>query len=516
MEDERELWVAYKRAIDSILRRATAESLKQQIPELFRKVNLLWCLGLFVRQTMRRQLEDYDSTAVYAALVAVVNVHFDVAELIISRVILQFRKFYLRNDERVWYPLVFVGHLVNQRVCLEVVALQILQLLLLDQWTASSVEMAVELTTTIGEALESKPDAAATVYARFRELLKESRLNRDNQRRVKRLFDHRRGQFRQFPRVVRNLNLVDPADRPTPVFVDMNGALQAHDDQSRFYPAQNLEEEYKEMLQEILPEEETQDAVKNTSHQPLEHVVDLTDSERLGLQKRVYQSIMSSLSANEAVHKLVKLQITPVVVADMVIKCCAQEKTYTKFFGEICDRLAQRPEYHEQFVGLFARYYDAVSEYDANAVRNLGRLFGHMFALDYLALDQLWEPLKLTAETTSAATRIFLKFVFQQFVEELGVTEVHRRVSDPAIAPLITGLFPEAGEDHLRYLINFFTAIGLGALTEDMRRRLEEEEARGRDFSRSRSGSYSRSRSGSYSRSNSRSYSRSRLYSRSP
>ena len=65
--------------------------------------------------------------------------------------------------------------------------------------------------------------------------------------------------------------------------------------------------------------------------------------------------------------------------------------------------------------------------------------------------------------------------------------------------------------DAIRFSINFFTAIGLGVLTEEMRYVLdnlsepEEEDDRGR----SRSRSYSRSASSSSYNSRSRSYSRS-------
>lgn len=141
--------------------------------------------------------------------------------------------------------------------------------------------------------------------------------------------------------------------------------------------------------------------------------------------------------------------------------------------------------------------------------------------------------MKLTEDDTNPAKRILLKFIFQEMIEELGIKEVKARmINDSYVKPFINGIFPVVNStwknaDDLRFSINFFTAIGLGALTEEMRNvlnNLPEDRGRSRSRSYSRSGSdssrsysrsYSRSRSVSYSRSRSASYSRSRSASRS-
>ena len=54
----------------------------------------------------------------YSALVAVINTKFpDIGELMLDRLILQFKRSYLRNQKSICVGTVmFIGHLVNQQV----------------------------------------------------------------------------------------------------------------------------------------------------------------------------------------------------------------------------------------------------------------------------------------------------------------------------------------------------------------------------------------------------------------
>ena len=56
----------------------------------------------------------------------------------------------------------------------------------------------------------------------------------------------------------------------------------------------------------------------------------------LALRRTIYLTIKSSLDFEETAHKLLKLNLKPgqeVELCHMVLDCCAQERTYEKFFG---------------------------------------------------------------------------------------------------------------------------------------------------------------------------------------
>jgi pre-mRNA-splicing factor CWC22 len=74
-------------------------NIKHVVPELFGE-NLIRGKGLFSRSVMRAQASSLPFTPVFAALVAIVNTKLpQVGELVLIRLISQFRRAYKRNDK---------------------------------------------------------------------------------------------------------------------------------------------------------------------------------------------------------------------------------------------------------------------------------------------------------------------------------------------------------------------------------------------------------------------------------
>ena len=80
------------------------------------------------------------------------------------------------------------------------------------------------------------------------------------------------------------------------------------------------------------------------------------------------------------------------------------------------------------------------------------------------------------AQTTSSS-RIFIKILFQELAEYMGLAALLERLTDPYMAATFAGIFPRDNLRHTRFSINFFTSIGLGALTDDLRAFLKERSA---------------------------------------
>ena len=74
-------------------------NIKHIVPELFGE-NLIRCKGLFARSIMRAQAASLPFTPIFAALVAIINTKLpQVGELVLVRLISQFRRAYKRNDK---------------------------------------------------------------------------------------------------------------------------------------------------------------------------------------------------------------------------------------------------------------------------------------------------------------------------------------------------------------------------------------------------------------------------------
>ena len=145
-EYQRMAWEALKKSINGLINKVNVSNIKFIVPELFSE-NLVRGRGLFCRSIMKAQAASLPFTPIYAAMAAIVNTKLpQVGELLLTRLIIQFRKAFKRNDKAVCLSsTTFIAHLCNQQVAHEMVAAQIL-LLLLHKPTDDSVEIAVGLT----------------------------------------------------------------------------------------------------------------------------------------------------------------------------------------------------------------------------------------------------------------------------------------------------------------------------------------------------------------------------------
>jgi pre-mRNA-splicing factor CWC22 len=129
---------------------------------------------------MKAQQASPTFTHVYAALVAVINTKMpEVGELLLMRVMMQFRRAYARNDKLHCLACTkFLAHLVNQQVAHELVALQLVTLLL-DKPTEDSVEVAIGFVKDVGALLtEVSPRGVHGIFERFRSILHEGTIDK--------------------------------------------------------------------------------------------------------------------------------------------------------------------------------------------------------------------------------------------------------------------------------------------------------------------------------------------------
>ena len=98
-EYQRLSWDALRKSITGIVNRVNITNIKQIVPELFSE-NLVRGRGLFARSIMKAQAASLPFTPVFAALVAVINTKLpQVGELVLTRILSQFRKSFKRNNK---------------------------------------------------------------------------------------------------------------------------------------------------------------------------------------------------------------------------------------------------------------------------------------------------------------------------------------------------------------------------------------------------------------------------------
>ncbi|NWY02052.1 CWC22 factor, partial [Nothoprocta ornata] len=491
---QRMSWEALKKSINGLVNKVNVSNIENIIHELLQE-NIVRGRGLLSRSILQAQGASPIFTHVYAALVAIINSKFpNIGELILKRLILNFRKGYRRNDKQLCLTSSkFVAHLMNQNVAHEVLCLEMLTLLL-ERPTDDSIEVAIGFLKESGLKLtEVSPRGINAIFDRLRHILHESKIDMRVQYMIEVMFAVRKDGFKDHPIIPEGLDLVEEEDQFTHM-LPLEDEYNPEDVLNVFKLDPNFmenEEKYKTLKKEILDEgdsdsegdqeagsseedededeEEDEDGQKVTIH-------DKTEINLVSFRRTIYLAIQSSLDFEECAHKLLKMDFPESQtkeLCNMILDCCAQQRTYEKFFGLLAGRFCMlKREYMESFEAIFKEQYDTIHRLETNKLRNVAKMFAHLLYTDSIPWSVL-ECITLSEETTTSSSRIFVKIFFQELSEYMGLPNLNARLKDETLHIFFEGLLPRDNPRNTRFAINFFTSIGLGGLTDELREHLK-------------------------------------------
>ena len=157
----------------------------------------------------------------------------------------------------------------------------------------------------------------------------------------------------------------------------------------------------------------------------------------------------------------------------MIIKCCSQERSYSTFYGLIGEQFCKLNRvWADSFEEAFNKYYTTILRYETNRLRNIARFFGHLFATDSISW-MVFDCVKINEDDTTSSSRIFVKIMMQEMMEGMGLKTLAERFKDPEVKRGCEGMFLMDVPKNTRFAINYFTSIGLGVITEEMREYLK-------------------------------------------
>ncbi|KZC08173.1 PREDICTED: pre-mRNA-splicing factor CWC22 homolog [Dufourea novaeangliae] len=490
---QRIAWEALKKSIHGYINKVNVSNIGLITRELL-KENIVRGRGLLARSIIQAQAASPTFTAVYAALTAIINSKFpNIGELILKRLVIQFKRGFRRNDKPLCISSgTFVAHLVNQRVAHEILALEILTLLV-ETPTDDSIEVAIAFLKECGMKLtEVTRKGIEAIFEMLRNILHEGQLDKRVQYMIEVMFQVRKDGFKDHEAVPEDLDLVEEENQFTHL-VTLDEATDSQDILNVFkFDAEYVinEDKYKQLSKEILgsdvsgseseegDEEESSDEDSSTAvtEGKEDVIVDNTETNLTALRRTIYLTIHSSLDFEECAHKLMKMQLKPgqeTELCHMFLDCCAEMRTYEKFFGLLAGRFcAINKMYVTPFEQIFRDSYDTIHRLDTNKLRNVSKFFAHLLFTDSISWEVL-SCIKLTEEDTTSSNRIFIKILFQELSEYMGLSKLNQRVKDVTLQEAFEGLFPRDDPKNTRFAINFFTSIGLGGLTDDLREHLK-------------------------------------------
>ncbi|EDW90284.1 pre-mRNA-splicing factor CWC22 homolog [Drosophila yakuba] len=493
---QRIAWEALKKSIHGYINKVNVTNIAIITRELLRE-NIVRGRGLLSRSIIQAQAASPTFTHVYAALVSIVNSKFpNIGELLLKRLVIQFRRAFRRNDKLVCMSATrFIGHLVNQRVAHEILALEILTLLV-ETPTDDSVEVAIAFLKECGMKLtEVSSKGIGAIFEMLRNILHEGKLDKRVQYMIEVLFQIRKDGFKDHQAVVSELELVEEDDQFTHLMM-LDEATETEDILNVFKFDDNYaenEEKYKGLSREILGSDdgsssgsgsgsESDSDSDGESGSDVEKkaeagdIIDSTETNLIALRRTIYLTINSSLDYEECAHKLMKMQLKPgqeIELCHMFLDCCAEQRTYEKFYGLLAQRFCNINKiYIPPFEEIFKDTYQTTHRLDTNRLRNVSKFFAHLLFTDAISWDVL-ECILLNEDDTTSSSRIFIKILFQELAEYMGLGKLNAKLKEDVLVESLAGLFPKDNPRNTRFSINFFTSIGLGGLTDDLRRFLK-------------------------------------------
>ncbi|KAK9929496.1 hypothetical protein M0R45_026592 [Rubus argutus] len=481
VEYHRLTWDALRKSINGLVNKVNAVNIKNIIPEIFAE-NLIRGRGLFCRSCMKSQMASPGFTDVFAGLVAVVNT-----------------KFPERNDKpQLLAAVKFITHLVNQQVAHEIIALELLTVLL-ENPSDDGVEVAVGFVTECGSILQDlSPKGLHGIFERFRGILHEGEIDKRVQFLIEGLFALWKAKFQVegHPAVRPELDLVEQEDQlthelslqeeineeitlvmfyiPDPDFIENE---KRYEEVKKTILGQDSEDEGSDAVSDGEDDEEEEEGDDEEEDEQQMKIRDETETNLVNLRRTIYLTIMSSVDFEEAGHKLLKIKLEPgqaMELCVMLLECCSQERTYLRYYGLLGQRFCMINRIHqENFEKCFVQQYCMIHRLETNKLRNVAKFFAHLLGTDALPWHcKFFAHLRSTEEDTTSS-HIFIKILFQELSEHLGIRLLNERLTDSAMQDSYKSIFPRDNPKNTRFAINFFTSIGLGGITENLREYLK-------------------------------------------
>ncbi|XP_058978837.1 male determiner protein Mdmd(Y) [Musca domestica] len=485
---------ALKKYIHGYINKVNVDSVAVITRKLL-KDNIVRGRGVLCHSIIQAQATSPKFTHVYAAMVAIINSKFpNIGELLLKRLVIQFKRAFGCNDKTVCLTSShFIAHLVNQRVAHEILALEILTLLI-ESPTDDNVEVAITFLKECGMKLtEVSSDRVGGIFELLKNILHQGKLDKRVQYMIKVLFQVRRDGFKDHQSIIESLELVEEYAQFTHLLL-LEDVTYPKDILNEFKfddQYETNEEKYKALSKNILGSHASDsdgsfgsgsnsetalsdcDKGKNEVNDKYTSgdIIDETKPNLIALRRTIYLTLNSCLDYEECAQKLMKMQLKTCQqneFCQILLDCCAEQRTYEKFYGLLTHRICKmNKSFIEPFKEIFKDICQTTHCLDTNRLRNISKFFAHLLFTDAISWDVL-DCIKLTEDEAITSRCIFIKSFFQELVEYMGLYHFNKKLKTEVLAGTLAGLFPKDNPRNIRFSINFFTSIGLGGITNEL------------------------------------------------
>ncbi|XP_037958156.1 putative uncharacterized protein DDB_G0282133 [Teleopsis dalmanni] len=483
-EYQRIAWEALKKSIYGQITKIDVDNVLI-ISHVLLREDIVRGRNLFCRSILLIQAEHSDLTNAYAALVAIINSRFpNIGELLLKRLIFQFKIAYSRNDKRKCVTVSsFIGDLINQKVAHGVLGFELLTLLI-ETPTDDSVEIAIDFLKQCGIRLsEVSITAVDSAFKSLKNALVKSKLHKRIQYMIEGIFQIRKNGFRNHPPIIKKLDLVEDMDQFTHRLVlnppERYETAEAFSNDDEY---KSNEKVYKTPLSSSSShhsKDRTSDRFDNSDSNNSSSSNDDNDDGNKNRQKiiisfhrTIYLLIKSTKDYEECVHMIMELNLKPeheMELCKAIVYYCAEHQNYTKYCGLMSKKLCTiDTAYVSLFERVFTDTFNNVNRFDACHLANACKFLAHLLYTDVISWNVL-EHLHLNEFETSSTNRLFIKILFKQLTENMGFKKLNAKLNQDEVKDRVTRIFPIYCQQDALFSINFFTSIGLRGLIHELR-----------------------------------------------
>merc|ERR1712039_2458 len=106
-------------------------------------------------------------------------------------------------------------------------------------------------------------------------------------------------------------------------------------------------------------------------------------------------------------------------------------------------------------MGCFEKQCALADRLETNKLRNISKLFAHLLSTDSISWEVL-RCIRLTIDDMSSSGRIYVKILFQEMSDNIGLKKIYARILDPTCSHWFENIFPKDSAANIRFSINFF------------------------------------------------------------
>lgn len=488
-------WAKYTARIKSTFASCTSDNLDTSIVSLFRSY-LNWTWAVFCRECFSVSCGTFDNTQMCAAILAIVNSKISDVGLSTVKYVLYRLLNGLKTNQtsEVEKSAIFLGECYRNQVIDSNLIVEVIMTLL--ERGRSHLSVILKLLWNVAPVLHI--DDTTSLSLIFQTLFRYSEdktyaeeiQNLTRWRQNKWQFIQKNGKKIKYTRIPKRYDILE-GEFETHEGLSLDDAPSADNTADFVAPYgldsfEQLRSDYKQFLAEVIPDDEEEeeeeraeaDSARATTVEPSE-IKDieksLEESKRLEkereFQRQTYMHIVSSATAGEAAHKLLKIQKeTRGAYDETIISTCVNyiglEKTFNRNLGLMMQFMCNASEKNKKLVeSCFSESYTQCHKYSTYRITNLACLYAYLLATDSVSWSVL-AAIRLTEEDTTSAQRVFIRFLMEEIAKAMSYTGLVRRLSDPDVAGWTSGILLTDTLEHAEFVVLFFTHIRLDFILE--------------------------------------------------